>query len=286
MSYECSSGTKGKTNASAEYSCLIGDNVTFSLGSLVIGTVPAQTAAITPYTLFPADNNAAINLARLLQSQDALVSDSIIFIDDVLEKKITSSIDFTSATFTADTEALLGITLVSADTAKSSMNQSIISNGGTPPTANNHAPIADAGADQSIETTSTLTLDASASSDSDGDALTYLWAITSKPSTSSATLSDTSLINPTITADVDGTYILELIVNDGNLSSAANSMSITATTSNKVPVATTTTLQTTEDTSLSTTLSATDKNSDTLTYTKVTDTTNGTLSITSRHVQI
>jgi len=95
---------------------------------------------------------------------------------------------------------------------------------------NNSAPVANAGAGQNVVTGSTVTLDGSGSSDADGDALTYQWSFTSKPSGSSATLSNSTIVNPTFTADMDGSYIINLVVNDGTVNSAADSVTIIATT--------------------------------------------------------
>jgi hypothetical protein len=96
----------------------------------------------------------------------------------------------------------------------------------------NTAPIANAGVDQTITTGGMVQLNGSASSDVDNDSLTYSWSFLSKPTNSSATISDNSLVNPTFTADINGTYTIQLIVNDGELDS--NSDSVVITVSNQV----------------------------------------------------
>jgi len=93
------------------------------------------------------------------------------------------------------------------------------------PSATNTAPIADAGADQNASQGSIVSLDGSGSSDADGDTLTYSWTLTA-PSGSSATLSDATVVNPTFVADVEGDYAVELIVNDGTVDSAVDSMTV------------------------------------------------------------
>jgi hypothetical protein len=55
-----------------------------------------------------------------------------------------------------------------------------------------------------------------------------------KPNGSSATLSSTTIAKPTFTAGVKGTYVVELVVNDGKTSSSAATVSIL--TSNPAPV--------------------------------------------------
>jgi len=76
----------------------------------------------------------------------------------------------------------------------------------------NTKPVADAGSDQTILEDTEVQLDGSAST---GNPLTYQWVITNKPNGSSATLSDSTLVNPTFLADTIGTYTIQLIVNNG-----------------------------------------------------------------------
>ena len=83
--------------------------------------------------------------------------------------------------------------------------------------AGNQAPVAVAGEDQSVRAGSTVQLDGSGSSDPDGDSITYKWTLT-RPGASAAALSDDSTAEPTFVADMEGTYEVELEVNDGDLS--------------------------------------------------------------------
>lgn len=90
----------------------------------------------------------------------------------------------------------------------------------------NTAPIADAGSDRNVLKNTVVRLDAGSSSDADNDALTYSWAITSKPTGSNATLSGAIAVNPTFTADARGVYALSLVVNDGQVDSAPDFVTI------------------------------------------------------------
>lgn len=96
--------------------------------------------------------------------------------------------------------------------------------------AQNSEPVANAGTDQNVYTSALVTLNASESMDVNHDPITYTWSVTSKPDGSSAGLSDTSIMNPTFSADIDGDYVFKLIVNDGSLDSLEDSVTINSST--------------------------------------------------------
>ncbi len=226
LSYKCSSGNSNQTDIDGKYTCNTGDNVTFSINGVTIGTIAAQTTVISPYSLFPNDNAAALNLGRLLQSINTKQTSGIIDVNTSLEVLIPSNTNFANASFETTIETALSITLVSEYEAQTTMNTAITAVGGSVPTDLNHIPVANAGMDQNVTTTSVVTLDGSSSSDADLDTLTYTWNIVSKPTDSSATLSSVTVLNPTFTADVGGQYVLSLVVNDGTLDSAADTVTI------------------------------------------------------------
>jgi MYXO-CTERM domain-containing protein len=93
----------------------------------------------------------------------------------------------------------------------------------------NTVPVADAGADQTVNVGDTVTLDGSGSTDDDGDTLTFSWSLTA-PAGSGATLSGATTVSPTFIPDVDGDYTASLVVNDGTEDSAADNVVITAAT--------------------------------------------------------
>ena len=92
----------------------------------------------------------------------------------------------------------------------------------------NTPPVADAGADQTVAVNARVQLDGGASSDVNSDPLSYAWSFTSRPVGSLAVLSDPTVVNPTFIADQAGSYVLQLIVNDGVANSAADTVSVTS----------------------------------------------------------
>jgi hypothetical protein len=92
----------------------------------------------------------------------------------------------------------------------------------------NTAPVANAGPDQEVAVGAVVTLSGAGSSDANGNTLTYAWTLTSKPATSTATLTGATTVSPTFTADLAGAYVASLVVNDGTVNSAADTVTITA----------------------------------------------------------
>jgi len=108
---------------------------------------------------------------------------------------------------------------------------------GSAGTISNKAPVANAGTPQSVAAGALVTLNGSTSSDANGDALTYSWSLTSKPTGSFAALSSVTSALPAFTADIAGTYVANLVVNDGQLNSNNATVSVTATPANAALVA-------------------------------------------------
>lgn len=141
-----------------------------------------------------------------------------------------SSSTAAAPTFTADVSGTYVVNLIVNDGKVDSSNVGAVT---VTASAANSAPVANAGSNQTVTRTGspavvTVTLDGTASTDANGDALTYLWAITTKPASSTASLSSTTASSPTFVADVAGVYVATLVVNDGKVSSAVATVAITA----------------------------------------------------------
>ncbi|WP_163930421.1 polysaccharide lyase family 8 super-sandwich domain-containing protein [Paraferrimonas sp. SM1919] len=76
-----------------------------------------------------------------------------------------------------------------------------------------------------IELGQSLDLSAATSTDTDGDSLTYRWTLLAKPSSSELVLQD-SLDSISVHFDVSGEYVLQLIVNDGQVDSEPQQINV------------------------------------------------------------
>ena len=99
----------------------------------------------------------------------------------------------------------------------------------------NSKPVAHAGQDQTVPVGSTVNLNGSGSHDVDGNSLTFQWSLIAKPTGSTASLSNSTSIQPTFGADLVGLYVAQLIVNDGMDNS--DPITVTITTGNTPPMA-------------------------------------------------
>ena len=146
-------------------------------------------------------------------------------------------------TFTPDVGGTYMVSLVVSDGSLSSALDLVIITVNTP-------PVADAGPDQQVGGGDLVQLDGTGSEDPDGvaalwsgtgigggpdtgadaatRALTYLWSFESVPNGSQAQLSNPTSATPSFTADVEGTYVVRLVVSDGMASSQPDYVTVTS----------------------------------------------------------
>lgn len=105
------------------------------------------------------------------------------------------------------------------------------------PAAPNRAPIANAGADQSVMPGTVVILNGSASTDPDGDPLSFRWLLRMRPAGSAAQLDTPTAVMPQFVADIDGRYEIDLVVSDGRTDSATDTVIVTTLPGNSAPVA-------------------------------------------------
>ena len=86
---------------------------------------------------------------------------------------------------------------------------------------------ANPGPAQNVTAGALVQLNGSCSTDVDGDLLTYHWSLISAPSGSTAKLSSATSVTPTFTADLPGTYVAQLIVNNGTFDSVPATVTVT-----------------------------------------------------------
>ena len=101
--------------------------------------------------------------------------------------------------------------------------------GGNTPTGGNLPPggtsnssvlvLADAGDIIGVRVNETVTLDGSGSSTTSTEPLAYAWSFTSKPDASNVELQNATSVNPGFIADVKGTYMVQLVVSAGGITS-------------------------------------------------------------------
>ena len=203
-------------------------------------TITASTANIAPIANAGSAQSVVTGSAVTLNganSSDAN-GDSLTYLWTITSKPSNSLASLSSSTavnptFTADIAGSYVVSLNVNDGFLSSVSSNITITAAT----NNIAPVANAGSAQNVVVGATTTLNGSGSSDANGDTITYAWSFVSKPASSSAALTNSTTVNPTFAPDASGSYVLRLVVNDGSLSSAASTVTITASSANIAPVA-------------------------------------------------
>jgi PKD domain len=172
--------------------------------------------------------SSVVNLDGTASSDANL--DAITYTWSFLARPSGSVASLSSATapkpsFTADLAGSYVLGLLVNDGKVSSANMAVVT---VTAAAANAAPVANAGPNQTVAIAASVTLTGAASTDANGDVLTYAWTLVSAPTGSTASLSSSTAVSPTFTANVAGTYVFVLVVNDGKVSSPFATVSVTA----------------------------------------------------------
>jgi hypothetical protein len=133
-------------------------------------------------------------------------------------------------TFTPDVAGIYVVSLVVSD-GKVSSSPSTVS---ISVSAANAAPVAHAGANQTVAATTTVTLDGTGSTDANGDVLTYAWSLVSRPAGSVTALAGETTAKPKLIVDIPGAYVISLVVSDGRSNSAPQTVTVIATAAPKI----------------------------------------------------
>ncbi|MES2673379.1 MAG: PKD domain-containing protein [Pseudomonadota bacterium] len=191
-------------------------------------TVVIDTRNSRPVANAGADQSVSIDDLAELNGIGSVDADgqTLTYSWSVVSKPVGSAValltpDQTIAKLKIDKAGSYVIQLVVNDGIESSEPDTIVLN------TKNIRPVAEAGKNKTVYIGDQVSLDGSGSYDSDGDKLSYSWSLTTKPSNSVTSLVNVSAVNPTFKADKEGTYIAQLIVNDGTLGSAPDTVTIT-----------------------------------------------------------
>lgn len=134
-----------------------------------------------------------------------------------------TSMTTASTTFVIDAHGEYLVQLIASDgTAESDADTVTVSTMNSAPVAIADPLVGPTRAGQRVS------LDGHGSSDADGDALSFTWSIVAAPLESSAQIELAQSPYPSITPDVPGTYVVQLIVSDGHVDSAPTTVQFVA----------------------------------------------------------
>ncbi len=128
LAYDCSSGASGVTDLFGRFKCEVGDTISFNINGFDVGS-SALAATITPRTLYPNDDAAAINLAQLLQTIDSDANaQNGIQIDNgsfAVQALSTANVALDQVDFDSAIVTHIGLNLVDEVSAATHMDESI-----------------------------------------------------------------------------------------------------------------------------------------------------------------
>lgn len=205
----------------------------------------------TPFPQLVADRGLCINRPPVANAGPDFAADERTMVTLSALASTDPDNDMLTATWTQVSGPAVTVTngafLAPEVTADTPMTFSLRVNDGTVDSANtddvtvtirqvNRAPIADAGAAQTVDERTLVTLAGSAT-DPDGDGVTFLWSQTSGPAAtlSAPALATTTFVAPEVQADTDLEF--SLVATDGTLASQPSTVRITVRQVNQRPTA-------------------------------------------------
>jgi hypothetical protein len=216
-------------NGTYSVSLVVNDKTSSSAPSTVI--ISASTGNIAPVAKAGVAQNVLTGTTVTLNgaaSNDAN-GDAITYSWTFTSKPSGSSAALSSSTSVAPTfiadragSYVLGLTVNDGVLNSSASSVTITASTGNLP------PVANAGGSLNVYVGTTVNLNGSGSYDPNGDAIQFGWGFVSKPAGSSALLYGDNTANPSLIPDVAGTYIIGLLVSDGNLISQMSTVAVTA----------------------------------------------------------
>jgi beta-glucanase (GH16 family) len=236
----------GDTDVNGQFKYLPGESVTFSVGNMVLASAPAKSV-ITPLDIVGTTNaydQRVSNMLVLLQSLDtdgnasngiSIPASASTLAPTGINFDVAPSVFRANATLTNFVNSSVGVSRALVSDVNARLHFQTTLNAGVGSGKLNIAPVASAGAAQSVAQGASVSVDGSASSDANGDALTYQWSFVSKPVGSNVTLSSANTVSTGFVPDVAGDYLLGLVVSDGALTSPVSVTKVSAAASTSVP---------------------------------------------------
>ena len=220
----------GQVPSKDTFTILVDSTVAFSFSSLqwtfgnpVANAGPNQTVAVGANVTLNGSGSSNPSGTGTLTYSWAFVS------KPAGSSAVLTNANTVTPSFTVDAAGSYVISLTVNNGTGTDSTTVTVSTGNTPPVAN-------AGANQTVAVGATVVLDGSGSHDADGDPLTYFWTLLSAPRGSAAFIANFRSVSSTFVADQAGSYVVQLVVNDGQVDSVPATVTIT-TAANTPPVA-------------------------------------------------
>jgi hypothetical protein len=191
--------------------------------------------------------NIDVDVAVVATFSEQLVSDSVspvsAYIEDADGQALNADLSYDDDTWTVyltPTESLIEATTYTtvfstgiSGQENGALAQEVRASFTTEGTivSSNEPPVAVAGGSATVAVGEEVSLDGSESYDPEGESITFLWELVESPDGSDASLDSSTASDTSFIADVEGTFLVSLTVNDGSEDSDKSYAQITAESS-------------------------------------------------------